>query len=833
MVATDKRQRKTDGFQGLTEAEAEFRMAASGGNRVRRRSSRSYSRILGQNLFSFLNMLIVAIAASLAILGQYVDALITASLAATNVSVATIQEIRAKRQLDKIALLTRPVAHVLREGREREIDVEQIVQGDLLILRPGDQVAVDGKVVSSGYVSMDESLLSGESEPVPKRRGEDIFSGSFCMTGAAVYEAAAIGADSMAERLSAEARKFRNVRTPLQTEMTWMMRFLLIVLLLLSVQVVFTIDQIYDRFPMQEAARAGSVIVGLVPQGLVLMVVVTYAMAIVRLAGRGALVQRMNAVESLSHVDTLCLDKTGTITSNNLQLEAIIPLGTSEQEVRGALGDFVSSASSGNRTTEALVQELPGRVLEVLSELPFSSTHKWSGIAFNTPEREGSYLLGAPEVFSRHVPDYHEAEPKLAEATAQGKRALLFVHSPSSVDLGTEEQPRMPDNLRALAIVILSDELRADAEATIRRFAEAGIWIKVISGDNPETVAALARQAGIKVDEERGVVSGAELEQLSDTAFDEVAVKATVFGRVNPDQKERLINALKQDRRYVAMIGDGVNDVLALKKANVAIAMRTGSEVTRSVADLVLIDDSFAVLPDTFREGQRVRNGMKYSMELFLTRTFYTMIVIYITALMGESFPVALRHGALVAALTVGIPAFALAIWAQPGHTPRRLLPEVFRVVIPAALTIGVLLLIIYRFFLTLTGEVVEAQTALTVASMLAGLTFMVFLRPPSSAWVAAHERARDRRPFMLALGMLALYTIISIVPPLREFFDLRTLPVSAYLMIVTAVAGWAVTLRLIWRLKIADQVGTTLGHTWKTAIGRIHRARRLRAERR
>jgi cation-transporting ATPase E len=328
-----------------------------------------------------------------------------------------------------------------------------------------------------------------------------------------------------------------------------------------------------------------------------------------------------------------------------------------------------------------------------------------------------------------------------------------------------------------------------------------------MSGDHPGTVASLVRQIGVEAASYGQIVSGAELEQMADEGIADVARKATVFGRVTPQQKARLIDALRSSGRYVAMIGDGVNDVPALKRANVALAMRSGSEVTRGMADVILVDDAFTVLPGAFQEGQRIRDGMKASMELFLNRTFYTMLIIFFTALGGTVFPVALRHGALVAAITVGIPAFALALWARPGMTDKRLLPPVFETVVPAAITVAAVGLAVYRFFLTLTGDVVEAQTALTATTMLCGLVYVVFLRPPSVAWSGAAEATGDRRPFWLAGALLAAYGVIALVPPLKELFDLRTLPLSGYVIIIFVTVGWATSLRLIWRLKVARKV--------------------------
>lgn len=785
----------------LSEAEAAVRAARGEANVAPVATSRSYGRIILQNTVSFINILLFSIVVFLAVLGLYSDAAMTAVLVVANVCVGTVQEIRAKRKLDQIALLTRPTATVIRDRKERTIDPAQIVKGDLLVLKPGDQVLVDGVVAQDSSLSVDESLLTGESDLVQKKMGDEVYSGSFCMTGSGIYRAEKVGAASLANQMTGQARAYRNVMTPLQREIGLIIRIMMVLMIALGAQVADTFRSLYQDVPLTESVRAAAVIVALVPQGLIFMVTVTYAMAAVRMSGKGALIQRMNAVESTSQIDILCMDKTGTLTTNNLALHAVHPLGRDEAEARRLLGLYAGATPTANRTIDAVRAAIATEPRTPSSEIPFSSARKWSALSFDSSDA-GTYVLGAPEMLQPAIQLGDTLNARIDQWADEGLRVLLFgVYSdPAAIDT---ENPSLPGGMTPLGLIAFSDELRPEARTTIEGFREAGIGLKIISGDNPDTVAALARQAGFPHD--LRVVSGLELERLDDAALRKIASETTVFGRITPAQKESLVKSLRAAGHYVAMTGDGVNDVLALKQANLAIAMQSGSQVTRGVADIVLLKDSFAALPAAFLEGQRILKGMQDIIRLFLVRTLYVSLIIFAVSRMGEEFPVTPKQNALLALATVGMPVLFLAAWARPGPTPRRLVPSSGHFVIPAALTIAIVGTIVYMFFLDMTGELGQARTALTITTIVCGLALIVFSEPPTPEWTGGDELSGDWRPTILAGVTLLAFCIGLYIEPLRNFYELETMPFTSYLVIGLVVTGWSSILRYLWRLHVVD----------------------------
>ena len=623
---------------------------------------------------------------------------------------------------------------------------------------------VDGVVVQDSSLSVDESLLTGESDMVHKTMGSDVFSGSFCMTGSGIYRAEKVGVSSLANQMTGQARAYRNVMTPLQREIGFVIRVLVILMVALGAQVADTFRSLYQDVPLTESVRAAAVIVALVPQGLIFMVTVTYAMAAMRMSGKGALIQRMNAVESTSQIDVLCMDKTGTLTTNNLTLHAAHPLGRDEVELRRLLGLYAVATPTANRTIEALRASLNCDHRAPKLEIPFSSERKWSALVF-TGEDVGTYVLGAPEMMQPSLELGDALHERIDVWTDEGLRVLLFGHY-ESVDAIDPEKPTLPGGMKPLGLIAFSDELRPEARTTIEGFRKAGIELKIISGDSPDTVAALARQAGFP--QRLRVVSGSELDGLNDIEMRNIARETTVFGRITPTQKESLVKALRAEGHYVAMTGDGVNDVLALKQANLAIAMQSGSQVTRGVADVVLLADSFAALPAAFLEGQRILKGMQDIIRLFLVRTLYVSLIIFAVSRMGEEFPVTPKQNALLALATVGIPVLFLAAWARPGPTPRRLLPSSSHFVLPAALTIAAVGTIVYMFFLDMTGEIGQARTALTITTIVCGLALIVFSEPPTPEWAGGEELSGDWRPTILAGVTLLLFCIGLYIEPLR-----------------------------------------------------------------
>jgi cation-transporting ATPase E len=876
-----------DGF-GLTEAEVERRRAAGQGNSALPPSGRTYAEIVRENVFTFINNVLFLLAAALILVGRPVDAIVSVGVVLLNVSVSVVQEVRAKRLLDRIALLTRPTATVVRDGQERSVPPEGLVVGDVVRASPGDQIVLDGAVLD-GRMEVDESLLTGESDAIGKGPGDPVYSGTFCVGGGAHYTVQRVGTASLANQITAGARSFRRVLTPLQRQVNLVVRIVLLIVVYLQLLVV--LDDLLELVPVPQAVAQATVLAGLVPNGLFVSIAVAYALGAVRLIRSGALVQQSNAIESLSSVDVLCLDKTGTLTANRLVMRDVSALpgwGGTEADVRGILGVVTASAAQRNKTSAAILAACPGQARPVAAEVPFSSARKWSAVAFDavpgghdgagpaptpspvvrdaapqgcmsqprhasaagaaTPAAlRGVYVLGAPEMLRPAISA--EAWTPLAEEASRlagtGLRVLLLAYHPTVSGLGAAgagdgagDGARLPAPLTPLGLISLADELRPEAGETLAAFLRLGVRPKIISGDNPETVAALARQAGLSGD--LTLVTGTELDALSDGALGELAEATTVFGRITPQQKERLVGALRARGHYVAMIGDGVNDVLALKRADLGIAMQSGAQATRSVAGIVLTDDSFAALVPAVAEGQRIVNGMQAILKLFLTR-IATEALLIVSALAVGPFPLALRHTAVLAMVTAGVPAFCLALWARPGRHEGSLGWETTRFVVPAAVLsslIGVLVwcgVLVRRLLqevdvpsasplivpmLEAAASRGPAQTALTVFLVLVGLLLIVFVAPPTPWWTGAVATTDDRKPALLAALLLLLFLTGFAIPPVRELYALHPLEPIEWTIVALAALAWLVLVRYTWRHRLLarflnlDVPGDPTGHS-------------------
>ena len=784
---------------GLTSIEAAARKRAGQSNSVAWTTSRSFKRIVFENAATPINLGLFTISGALLVLGLFGDAILTGGLVLGNVFVGVFQEARAKRQLDRIALLNRPQAMVIRDGTEREVSPGDIVLGDYVVLVPGEQVFADGTVIEASGLGLDESLLTGEADILAKRAGASVVSGTYAITGSGVYETSRVGVDTTANEITAKARESRVPRTPLQREVGFVLWMMSAVVILLGISVARSFEASDIDQSFEESIRAAAVIVALVPQGLAVMVTVSYAMAAVRMAGSGVLIQHMNAVESISHVDVLCLDKTGTLTTNRLTIEAFFPYNTSEAELRRLLGVFASSASFRNRTADAIEESLAQPALPFVEEVAFDSARKWSGLVFDRKEAAGLYVLGAPDVIAANLVDRPTVEADSRQWTEKGLRVLLLAGKEGVFAFPkSDESPVLPPDLSALGLVVLRDETRPDAPAVISDFAASGIALKVISGDHPETVAALASQAGLLLKGE--AQNGPDLEMMSETELTKVVQESAVFGRVAPQTKEKIVSALKRGGSYVAMVGDGVNDVPALKAAHVAVALRSGSGITRDIADIVLISDSFSSLPRAFTEGQRIRKGMESIFRIFLTRTLSLTLLILAISLLNDPFPVTPKHTSLIAILTVGIPTVFLAIWAKPGRTGRLVLPSGVYFVLPAAVGIAALGLVVYEFFLSTSGDLALARTALTLTAVGCGLLVILFLEPPGTAWVGANPLSGDWKPAVMAVGLFVLLVASIAIPAARDFYELKLPDVWGFAMIFLAIVAWGFSLRAVWR---------------------------------
>lgn len=791
-------------LQGLTASEVEVRRKQGQGNVAPLKTSRSYLQIVRENVFIPVNNFMFVLGIALLLLGQYSDALLSVGVVTFNILVSVVQEIRAKRTLDRIALLTRPKATVIREGQERQVDPGELVIDDILVVRPGDQIVVDGVVVGDGRMEVDESLLTGESDLISKRTEDAVYSGSFCVTGSACYQAVQVGAKTVASQLTAGARAFRRMYTPLQHDINVFIQAILLVALFFELLLV--VDALFSHFILVQSVKMAVVIFGIVPKGLILAISLAYALGAVRIIGKGALVQQANAVESLSNVDTLCLDKTGTLTTNNMALDKVHALDIDEPELLRLLGNYVASLSVGNVTSEAIGMACSGQALHVSEEAPFSSARKWSALSFDDDALQGVYVLGAPEVLLSPQHTGIDLAALVDEETARGRRVLLFAQSSQLAPLlDTTGEPCLPDDLIPLGLVSLRDELRPQALETLASFVEAGIQLKIISGDHPQTVAALAKQVGLDSNDIK-VVSGEDLAEMDMVQLAQVAEETTIFGRITPQQKERLVQALRSRDHYVAMIGDGVNDVLSLKQADLGIAMNSGSQATRSVADIVLLRDSFESLPQVFYEGQRIRNGMQNILKLFLTRVLYMTILLVGTTVV-DGFPLVPKQNAILTFITEGIPTLGLATWTHSGPPPRSHLYRSFlHFIIPAATTLSLAGLGVFFAVLSWTSQLTAAQSALTTFAVVCGLLLIPFVAPPTKAWVGGNTLSGDWRPTLMALGLLVGYGVMLAIPSLGAIFEIRPLPIGVYALIGFVAVVWGLTLRWIWRKRLLER---------------------------
>jgi len=774
---------------GLSSSEAAKRREQGLSNRVDQKTSRSFADIFIANFLNIANVILLAIVLVLLGLGKVPEALGTGGVVVVNIIIGTFQEFRAKRQLDRIALLTRPQVTVLRDGNPLSVDQADVVQGDAVLFQAGDQAVVDGRMVG-GRVEVDESLLTGESDLIPKREGDEILSGSFAVVGEGVFIAEKVGAASFAHKLTSGARAYTRQVTPLQYQISVIVRVLVVVALALSG--LLCLAYIYQRKPFGDAVEDIAVVVSLIPQGLLLMITVAYALGAVRIARKGALVQQINAVESLSNVDVLCMDKTGTLTTNRILFHALHPLDENTALAQ-ILGDYIASTGAKNRTAEAIAHAIPGNAQTPVLEVPFSSARKWAGASFVGGNLAGTYILGAPEVL---LPDAESIQAQSGALAREGLRVLLLVHTPEPWQ---SEPEALPPSLSPLGLVSFADELRPRVGEVLAGFRRANITLKLISGDNPATVAALAYQAGFSPEDDRAI-SGMALDGLSAGAFAEAVRQHAIFGRITPEQKQAIVEVLRGDGRYVAMVGDGVNDVLSLKKAQVGIAMQDGSAAARSVADMVLLGNRFEVLPDAFLEGQRILNGMSDSTRLFLTRTLYAALLIVITGYIGSEFPYTPLHNTLLTSLPVGIPAFFLAYWAKAGQPQKSLLVSTTEFVLPAGVSLMLVNMFLWIWYLSYHAASLElARTVVTSASLLGGLWVIIIAEGAG--------KKTDPRRVGLALVMLVLFGLVLGVPALRRAFQLVPLAAADLALIGAVLVVWAAALGILQRYRLLERL--------------------------
>ncbi|WP_054812133.1 HAD-IC family P-type ATPase [Nocardia arizonensis] len=781
---------------GLTAAEVEQRRRDGRTNDVPDRAGRSVRDIVRANVLTRINAILGVLFILVLATGSIIDGMFGLLIVA-NSAIGIIQEVRAKRTLDQLAIVSQAKPTVRRDGVSTQIVPHEVVLDDLIELGPGDQIVVDGVVEESALLEVDESLLTGEADPVDKQSGAEVMSGSYVVSGSGAYRATKVGRDAYAARLAEEASKFTLVKSELRSGIDTILK--VITYLLIPAGLLSIYNQLVSSKESWRPAVTGMVaaLVPMVPEGLVLMTSVAFAVGVVRLGRRKCLVQELPAIEGLARVDVVCADKTGTLTENGMRLAQIrIPDGGDDAEVRRAAAALAADDPRPNASVQAIGAGLgdgPGWTRSAVA--PFSSAKKWSGISYG---EHGNWLLGAPDVLL----DPHSENARLAEELgSSGLRVLLLARSDRPVDA-----PDAPGAVEPAALIVLEQKVRPDARQTLEYFAEQNVSIKVISGDNAVSVGAvataLALPGGERAVDARDLPSGQA--ELAD-----VLERETTFGRVRPDQKRAMVGALQSRGHTVAMTGDGVNDVLALKDSDIGVAMGSGSPATRAVAQIVLLDNKFATLPYVVGEGRRVIGNIERVSNLFLTKTVYSVLLAFLVGLAGVGsqifdyepigYPFLPRHVTIAAWFTIGIPAFILSLAPNNERARTGFVGRVMRLAIPSGVVIGVATFVAYLI-------AYEGPHATDEQKVQAGTTALITL-----IMIAVWVLAIVARPYVwwkvvLIGASVAAYVFLFTVPFTREFFKLD--PSNAALTTAAFVCGGVgiVLVEIAWWVSAATQ---------------------------
>ncbi|MFN8025815.1 MAG: HAD-IC family P-type ATPase [Acidimicrobiia bacterium] len=770
---------------GLTAAEVQERVSRGEVNDTGERTSRTLGEIIRANVFTRFNAILGVALVAILVIGGLQDATFGIILI-FNSGIGIFQELRAKRTLDKLAVLNAPRARVVRDGTAADVAVETVVLDDLLELRLGDQIPCDGVVRSADGLEVDESLLTGESDPLDKQPGAEVLSGSFVVAGSGRFQATRVGANAYAAKLAAEARRFELTRSELMDGINTILRIITWVLIPVSALLLWSQSRDHNFENAVRFTVAG--VVAMVPEGLVLLTSIAFMVAALTLARRKVLVQELPAVEGLARVDVVCLDKTGTLTEGEIVFDDLELLdgngaGVDQAACEQVLG-AIADDENRNATAVALADRFTSPGWTRTGAVPFSSARKWSAAQF---DGQGSWVMGAPEMV---FPDASTpVRARADEIASGGRRTLVLAHS--DAPLAGEA---LPEPLVPVALVMFSEKVRPDAAETLAYFHEQGVTLRVISGDNPRTVAAVASKLGLPGAEDGGF-DARELPEDPDQMA-EVLEQHAVFGRVTPQQKRAMVGALQSKGHVVAMTGDGVNDALALKDADIGVAMGSGAAATRAVAQLVLLDGKFATLPGVVAEGRRVIANIERSANLFVTKTVYAVLIAIAVVIAAWPYPYLPRHLTIISTFTIGIPGFFLAL----APNPRRYIPgfilRVLRFTIPAGVigaTAALAAYAIARYGHDLPTREIRTASALVLIAV--GLWVLVIQARPFNWWKS-----------LLVASMAGSIAVILAVGFIRDFYAVQ-MPPADVLLEVSGVAVVAIIL-----LEVAFRLSRVVG---------------------
>ena len=773
--------------RGLTTAQVEERRRAGKVNVQPTKTGRSFGDIVRANVLTRFNAIITALAIVILLVGEGIDMLF-AGVMVVNTVIGITQEVRAKRTLDRLRVLVAPHVVVRRDGAEVEVDPATVVEDDVVLLRTGDQVPVDALVVHADGLEVDESALTGESEPIAKDAGDEVLSGSAVVAGSATVVAARVGEEAWIHRLLEQAKEFSLATSELRAltdRILMIVSWVIVPLAALLLWSQWRSDQEWDDALVSTVAG----VVALVPQGLVLLVSMALAVATIRLARNSVVVQELHAVEGLARVDVLCLDKTGTLTTGTIHLDRIEPLGSDDEQLRGGLAALAAAEPTPTTTMQLVAREVPPAPdWQPTQNVAFSSARKWSATSF---DGHGTWIMGAPEIVlaGRDGEPAMDAGRRAEAAMTEGGRVLLV--ATSAADLAGEE---LPAELTPAGLMVLKEEVRPDASETLAYFGRQHVGVKVISGDSPRTVGAVADRLGLDVGDRR-----IDMRDVGDDQIDGVVEDHVVFGRVKPEQKRLLVDALQRRGHVVAMTGDGVNDIPALKRCDIGIAVDTATPATKAVAQLVLLDGRFDRLPHVVAEGRRVIANMERVSALFVTKTVYAALFALAIGISGDAFPFLPRHMSLVSELTIGVPAFVLSFRAADAPIRPGSMQRVLRFAVPAGICAAVVTLATYWAVREgpVESSLAEARSTSTLALGLVGLWVLYRLVLPV-----------DRTEGTLLVSIAVLFTAVVTIPWTADLYAIEWPEWRAVAMALAITIGCLVAFEVA--LRVRERARTT-----------------------
>lgn len=659
---------------GLSKEQVEKRKQEDLWNKDTSVPTKSIKRILYDNFFTLFNFLNLFLAIAIFITGSYKNMLFL-FIVIFNTAISTIQEIHSKRIVDKLAVMATSKAKVIREGKKEEISIHEIVLDDIIEFHTGNQIPTDS-ILLEGEVLVNESFITGEPDTIEKKAGDMLMSGSYIVSGKCIAKVEHIGEDNFTSQISSGAKYVKKINSEIMSSLQKIIKILTFIIIPIGIALFYSQFHVQGATWQTAVVKTVAAVIGMIPEGLVLLTSTVLAVSVIRLSHSKVLVQELYCIETLARVDTLCLDKTGTLTEGNMEVRKYIPLNKDKKEMANILANIAKASEDENSTIEAIRNSFTqiGQEFQAIKKVTFSSKEKWSGIQFKEQE---TYIIGAPEIVLKE--NYKKYEKEIQEY-AKDYRVLVLAQSQEEL-----QKQELPQKLELVGYILILDKIRKEAKQTLEYFEKQGVDIKIISGDNPVTVSKIAKQVRVKNFEKYIDMSTVQEEKI-----EEIANQYTIFGRVSPMQKKQLVVAMQKQGKTVAMTGDGVNDVLALKTADCSIAMANGSDAAKNVSQLILLDSNFASMPKVVAEGRRTINNIQRSASLFLVKTIYSTILAIMFLIMGDSYPFIPIQLSLISVVTIGIPSFILALEPNKEKIQGHFMQNVIAKAIPTGLTVAI-----------------------------------------------------------------------------------------------------------------------------------------------